>query len=108
MLNSAISTHAACFIGKVCGPLWSTWGAPRGEGKSRVKVGLVNTKVARRARAGQTPPPPPLCERLSLYAYYGVLAEMLFQCHQIMRNSGVQCDASRAWALPIYQHALKH
>ena len=43
-------------LGKVCGPLWSTWGAPLGEGKSGVKVGIVNTKVAYRACAGQTPP----------------------------------------------------
>ena len=31
-------------------------GAPLGEGKSGFKAGIVNTKVARWARAGQTPP----------------------------------------------------
>ena len=50
MLNSAISTYAACFVGKVCGPLLVDLGV-LGEGK-------VNTKVAHQARAGQTPPPP--------------------------------------------------
>ena len=34
-------------------PLFS---APLGEGKSGLKAGMVHTKVARRARAGQTPP----------------------------------------------------
>ena len=48
MLNSAIWIYETCFVGKVCGPLWSTWGAPLGEGKSGVKAGIVTT------------PPPPL------------------------------------------------
>ena len=45
----SILSFAACFVGKVCGPLWSTWRAPLGEGKSGVKVGIVNAKVVRRA-----------------------------------------------------------
>ena len=49
------SIYPACFVEKVCGPLWSTWGAPLREGKSGVKVGIVNTKVARQARTRQTP-----------------------------------------------------
>ena len=36
--------------------MWSTWGASPWEGKSGAEVGIVNTKVARRARAGQTFP----------------------------------------------------
>ena len=56
MLKSVVPTYVACFVGKVCGPLWSTWGAPLGEGKSGVKVGIINTKVARRAWAWQAPP----------------------------------------------------
>ena len=38
-----------CFVGKVCSPLWSTWEASVGEGKSGVEV-------ARQVRAGQTFP----------------------------------------------------
>ena len=45
----AISTYTACFVWKVCGSLWSTWGAPLGEGKSGVKAGIANAKVACRA-----------------------------------------------------------
>ena len=45
-----------CIVGKVCSPLCSTWGATLGKGKSGIKVGIINTKVARRARAGQTLP----------------------------------------------------
>ena len=36
--------------------MWSTWGASPWEGKSGAEVGIVNRKVARRARAGQTFP----------------------------------------------------
>ena len=43
-------------LGKVCGPLWSTWGASVGEGKSGVKVGILKTKVACQVRTGQTFP----------------------------------------------------
>ena len=57
MLNSTIWTYATRFVGKVCSPLWSTWGTPLGEGKSGVKAGMVNTKVARRLRTGHPPPP---------------------------------------------------
>ena len=42
--------------------MWSTWGASPWEGKSGAEVGIVNRKVARRARAGQTFP---LKQRLS-------------------------------------------
>ena len=40
---------ATCFVGKVCSAMWSTWGASPWEGKSGAEVGIVNTKVARRA-----------------------------------------------------------
>ena len=53
MLNLSIWTYATCFVGHVRGPLWSTWGAPLGEGKSGAKAGIVNTKVAHRACAEQ-------------------------------------------------------
>ena len=56
MLNSNIWTYGTCFVGKVCGPLWLTWGAPMGEGKSGVNAKTVNTIVARQVRAGQTAP----------------------------------------------------
>ena len=56
MLNSALSNYAACFVRKVCGLLWSILGAPVGEGKSGVKVKILNTKVGLQARVGQTPP----------------------------------------------------
>ena len=46
---------ATCFVGKVCSATWSTWGASPWEGKSGAEVGIVNTKVARRARAGRAP-----------------------------------------------------
>ena len=59
MLKFFVSSYAACFLRKVCDPLWSTWGTPLGEGKSGVKAGIINPKVARRARAGQPPPPRP-------------------------------------------------
>ena len=36
MLNSTIWAYATCFVGKVCGPLWSTWRGPLWEGKSGV------------------------------------------------------------------------
>ena len=36
--------------------MWSTWGASPWEGKSGAEVGIVNRKVGRRARAGQTFP----------------------------------------------------
>ena len=60
MLNSNIWTYATCFVGKVCGPLWSTWGAPLGEGKFGAKAGIVNTKVVRRANT-----PPVACSQMS-------------------------------------------
>ena len=55
MMKFFISPYAACFVGKVCGPLWSTWGAPLGGGKSGVKGGIVYTKVASWAHARQRP-----------------------------------------------------
>ena len=39
--------------------MWSTWGASPWEGKSGAEVGIVNRKVAHRARAGQTFPQKP-------------------------------------------------
>ena len=59
MSNSTIWTYATCFVGNVCGPLWSIWGAPLGEGKSGVNAGLFHVKVARRARTRQTLPHAP-------------------------------------------------
>ena len=62
MLNSTIWTYGMCFVGKVCGPLWSTWGAPMGVGKSGTEAGIVNTKKrAGRAQGTRWQPPPPLC-----------------------------------------------
>ena len=40
-------SYAARVVGKVCGPLWSNWGAPLGESKSGVKVRILNTNVVR-------------------------------------------------------------
>ena len=53
MLKFSISLYAACFVGKVCGPLWSTCGAPLGEDKSGDTASIVNTKVARWANVPQ-------------------------------------------------------
>ena len=41
LLKLSISPHSAGLVGMFCGPLWSTWWAPLGEGKSRDKVGIT-------------------------------------------------------------------
>ena len=57
LLNSHIPAHATCFAGKVCGPMQSIWGTSLGEDKLGARAKTLNTKVARRARAGQLIPP---------------------------------------------------
>ena len=49
LLNSEISAYATCFAGKVCGPVWSTWGISLGEGAAKARI--LNTKVVHQARA---------------------------------------------------------
>ena len=39
--HATTSPYAACLVGKICGPLCSTWGASLGEGKSRERVGKI-------------------------------------------------------------------
>ena len=56
LLNSHISADARCFARKVCGVVRSTWGTSQGEDKLGARDEILNTKVARRARAGQTLP----------------------------------------------------
>ena len=56
LLNSHISACAICFAGKVCGPVQSIWGTSLGEDKFGARARILNTKVARQARAGQTFP----------------------------------------------------
>ena len=57
LLNSHISAHARCLAGKVCGLVRSTQGTSLGEDKLGARDKILNTKVARRACAGQTFPP---------------------------------------------------
>ena len=57
LLNSHILAYARCFAWKVCGLLRSTWGTSLGEDKLGTRHKILNTKVARRACAGQTFPP---------------------------------------------------
>ena len=71
LLNSHISAYARCLAEKVCGLVWSTRGTSQGEDKLGARDEILNTKVPRRVRAGQTfpqghkgnhhllPPPPP-------------------------------------------------
>ena len=54
---SRISAYARCLAGKVCGLVRSTWGTSLGEDKPGARDQILNTKVAHRARAGQTFPP---------------------------------------------------
>ena len=54
LLNSHISAYARCLAGKGCGLVRSTWGASPGEDKPGARDKILNTKIARRARAGQT------------------------------------------------------
>ena len=62
VLNSHIPAYATCFARKVCGLVWSTWGTSVGGNKSGARDRILNTKVARRACAGQTFSP---CSHLS-------------------------------------------
>ena len=56
LLNSHISAYATCLARKVCGLVRSTWGTSQGEDKLGARDKILNTKVARRACAGQTFP----------------------------------------------------
>ena len=57
LLNPHISAYTRCLAGKVCGLVRSTWGTSQGEDKLGARDKILNTKVARRACAGQTFPP---------------------------------------------------
>ena len=56
LLNSHISAYTRCLAEKVCGLVRSTWGTSQGEDKPGARDKILTTKVARRARAGQTFP----------------------------------------------------
>ena len=56
LLNSHILAYATCFAGKVCGLVRSTWGTSQGGDKLGARDKILNTKVERRACAGQTFP----------------------------------------------------
>ena len=56
LLNSHISAYTRCLAEKVCGLVRSTWGTSQGEDKLGARDKILNTKVARRACAGQTFP----------------------------------------------------
>ena len=56
LLNSHISAYATCLARKVCGLVRSTWGTSLGGDKLGARNGILNTKVAHWARAGQTFP----------------------------------------------------
>ena len=56
LLNSHILAHATCLAGKVCSLVRSTWGTSQGEDKLGARDKILDTKVARRARARQTFP----------------------------------------------------
>ena len=56
LLNSHISAYARCLAGKLCGLVRSTWGTSQSEDKLGARDKILNTKVARRACAGQTFP----------------------------------------------------
>ena len=62
LLNSHISANAGCLAGKVCGLVRSTWETPQGEDKPGARDKILNTKVARRVRAGQTLPHSDTCQ----------------------------------------------
>ena len=59
LLNSHSSAYTRCPAEKVCGLVRSTWGTSQGEDKLGARDKILNTKVARRACAGQTFPPYP-------------------------------------------------
>ena len=61
VVESHISAYARCLAGKVCGLVRSTWGTSQSEDKPGARDKILNTKVARRACAGQTFPPQPKC-----------------------------------------------
>ena len=56
LLNSHMSAYARCLAGKVCGLVRSTWGTSQSEDTLGARDKILNTKVARRACAGQTSP----------------------------------------------------
>ena len=55
LLNSHIPVYATCLARKVCGLVRSTWGTSLGGDKLGARDRILNTKVARRARAGHAP-----------------------------------------------------
>ena len=57
LLNSHFSAYATCLARKVCGLVRPTWGTSLGEDKLGARDKILNTKVVRRACAGQTFPP---------------------------------------------------
>ena len=64
LLNPHVSAYARCLAGKVCGLVQSTRGTSQGDGQLGARDKILNTKVARRARAGRTfPHCPPLNRR---------------------------------------------
>ena len=62
LLNSHISAYPTCLARKVCGLVRSTWGTSLGEDKLGARDKILNTKVARRACAGQTFPLSDICK----------------------------------------------
>ena len=66
LLNSHILAYARCLEGKVWGLVRSTWGTSKGEDKSGARDKILNTKVARRVRAGQTFPLLPSSDQVCL------------------------------------------
>ena len=60
--------------------MWSTWGASPWEGKSGAEVGIVNRKVARRARAGQTFPLTPGLAVMSIWSTGEQAPATIFGC----------------------------
>ena len=56
LLNSHISAYTRCLAEKVCGLVRSTWVTSQGEDKLGARDNILNTKVARCARATQTFP----------------------------------------------------
>ena len=54
LLISHISVYARCLAGKVCGVVQSAWGTSLDEDKPGARDKILDTKVAHRARAGQT------------------------------------------------------
>ena len=63
LLNSHVSAYTRSLAEKVCGLVRFTWGTSQGEDKLGARDKIRNTKVARRACAGQTFPLVPAMSR---------------------------------------------